>query len=205
MTNTFTVSGKVDTSQNGSQSAGLLQNGSWQSEHNLKGQFRKLFHFNETVKNYEYSVHFRKDKKTSKQEGCRKPMHIQAAVKKEVANLMAKGHFEKFNEVGEDAFLSPVVITHKNDGAVKVALDSIELKKQIIKRKTKPKKLRRRMQLPLLAELLDQISMKKSGNRGAQLYIWEIDLKYPLGNIALHKETSKHFVATIVGGKATSH
>ncbi len=61
------------------------------------------------------------------------------------------------------------------------------------------------MQLPLLAELLDQISMKMSGNRKPTLYISTIDLKYAFGQTALHKETSKDCVAAIVGGKATGH
>ncbi len=61
------------------------------------------------------------------------------------------------------------------------------------------------MQLPLLAELLNQISMKISSNRTKKLYISTIDLEYAFGQIALHRDTSKHCVAAIVGGKATGH
>ncbi len=121
---------------------------------------------------------------------------MQSAVEKEVKKLIDEGHREELAEVGEDTFVSPVVITHKNDGTVKNALDSTELNKQIIKKT---------MQLPLLAELLDQICMKISANRKATPYISTIDLKYSFGQIALHKETSKHCVAAIVGGKATGH
>ena len=59
--------------------------------------------------------------------------------------------------------------------------------------------------MPLFAELLDEISMKISGNRKAKLYISTFDFKYAFGQIALHKETSKHCVAAIVDGKATGH
>ena len=75
---------------------------------------------------------------------------------------MAKGHTEKPNEVGKDALVCPVVITHKSEGILKTALDSIELEKQIVKET---------MQLPFLSEILDQIYMKYSGNRKAELYI----------------------------------
>ena len=61
------------------------------------------------------------------------------------------------------------------------------------------------MQLPLLAELLDRISTKISGNRKAQLHVSTIDLEYAIGQIELHKETAKQCVAAIVEGKATLH
>ena len=117
-------------------------------------------------------------------------------MEKEVNKLIAEGHIGTLADVGADAFVSPVVITHKSDGTVKIALDSQELNKQIVKKTMQP---------PLLAELLDQISMKISGNREAKLYNSTIDLKYALSQIALHKETSKHCVAAIVGGKATGY
>ena len=47
--------------------------------------------------------------------------------------------------------------------------------------------------------------MKIGGNRQAQLHISTIDLDYAFGQIALHRETAKHCVAAIVGGKATGH
>ena len=59
------------------------------------------------------------------------------------------------------------------------------------------------MQMPWLSELLDQVSIKISGNRQAKLNVSTIDLEYAFGQIDLHEETSKHCVAAIVGGKAT--
>ncbi len=47
--------------------------------------------------------------------------------------------------------------------------------------------------------------MKISGNRKAQLHISPIDLDYAFGQISLHRDTAKHCVAAIVGGKATGH
>ncbi len=124
------------------------------------------------------------------------PIHIQKAVENEVKKRVKGGHLEKETEVGEDIFVSPEEITHKSQGTVKIALDSIEPNMQVVKKK---------MQLPLRAELLDQISMKISGNRQPQLHNSTIDLDYAFGQIALHKDAAKHCVAAIVGGKATGH
>ena len=148
------------------------------------------------MKNFEYNVQFKSDMTVSQQKGRRVPIHIQKAVETEVNKLVKGGQLEKLTEVGEDIFVSPVVITHKSDGTVKIALDWIELNKQIVKKT---------MQLPLLAELLDQISVKISGDRKAPLHISTIDLDYAFGQIALHRDTAKHCVAAIVGGKATGH
>ncbi len=132
----------------------------------------------------------------SQQKGRRVPIHIQSAVEKEVQKLIDGGHIERLTEVGEDVFVSPVVITHKSDGTVIIALDSVELNKQIVKTT---------MQLPLLAELLDRVSMKISKNPTAKLHVSTIDLDYAFGQIELHEATAKHCVAAIVGGKATGH
>ncbi len=98
--------------------------------------------------------------------------------------------------MGEDIFVSPVVVTRKSDGSVKIAIDEVELNRQIV---------RKTMQMPILAELLDQICMKISEGRGKPLYISTIDLQYAFGQISLHRETAKHRVAAIVGRKATGH
>ena len=76
----------------------------------LKGQFHKLFNVNTTVKDFEYNVQFRKDMTVSQQKGRWVPIHIQAAVEKELNKLIAECHIEKLSEVGEDAFVSPVVM-----------------------------------------------------------------------------------------------
>ena len=43
--------------------------------------------------------------------------------------LIDGGHVEKLIEIGEDTFVSRVVITKKTDGSVKIAIDSV---KQVI-------------------------------------------------------------------------
>ena len=87
------------------------------------------------------------------------------------------------------------MITKKSDGTVKkIAIDSVELSKQI---------LRKTMQMPILAELVDQISIKISFTKIKLLFISTMDLKYAFGQIKRHSETTKPCVAAIVGGTST--
>ncbi len=95
-------------------------------------------------------------------------IHIQKSVEAELEKLMKEGHIDNLDDVGEDVFVSPVVITRNSDGSVKIALDSVELNKQIV---------RKRMQMPMLAELLDQVSIKITSRRDKPLLISTIDLK----------------------------
>ncbi len=77
---------------------------------------------------------------------------------------------------------------------MKIAIDSVELNKQII---------RKTMKMPILAELMDQISVKISLGKGKLLFISTIDLNYAFEQIELHSETAKLCVAAIVGGTST--
>ena len=167
-----------------------------QLKRRVKEKFRNLFQVNNTVKNLEYDVQFKPKMEIKQQKGRRIPIHMQKAVETELEKLIKEGHVEKRQEVGEDIFVSPVVVTRKSDGSVKIALDAVELNRQIV---------RKTMQIPILAELLDQISIKISEGRGKPLFISTIDLKYAFGQNALHKNTAKHCVAAIVGEKATGY
>ncbi len=149
----------------------------------IKGQFNKLFRENCTVRNFQYSEQFKDDMVISQQKSLRVPIHIQSGVEKKIQKFI--------NEVGQDSFVSPVVITHKNDGTVKLALGSVEPNQQIVKKT---------MQLPLLAELLDPVSRKISKTRTDQLHVSTIDSADAFGQIELPKEMTKHYVAAIVGG-----
>ena len=66
----------------------------------------------------------------------------------EIDKLIKEGHIERLVEVGKDIFVSPVAVTRKSNGSVKIAEDAVELNRQIV---------RKTMQMPILAELLDQI------------------------------------------------
>ena len=50
------------------------------------------------------------------------PLHLQEDVGRELEKLIEAGPLEKINNVDEDCFVSPVVITVKNDKPVKIAM-----------------------------------------------------------------------------------
>ena len=83
-------------------------------------------------------------------------LHLQEAVGKEIEKLTKSGHLERVKQVDEDFFVSPGVITVKNDKSVKIALDSRKLNDSCIK--VRPHK-------PNMEELLDQISVEIAKDR----------------------------------------
>ncbi len=88
------------------------------------------------------------------------------------------------------------MIAKKSDNSIKIASEAKELNKQIIKK---------RMQMPNLDDLRDRSSIKIATNRDQELWASKIDFKYAFGQAKLAKETSKHCVFAIVGGRATGH
>ena len=84
------------------------------------------------------------------------PLHLQEDVGKELEKLIRTGHLEKINDVDEDCFVSPVVITVKSDKSVKIALDSRKLNDSCIKM---------RPHMPNMEELLNQISVEITRDR----------------------------------------
>ena len=61
------------------------------------------------------------------------PITLQEKVDKEIDELLAQGHIQKREESSNKYFVSPIVNTVKKDGSVKLALESRELNKQVIK------------------------------------------------------------------------
>ena len=102
------------------------------------------------------------------------PLHLQEDIGRELEKLIKAGHLEKINNVDEDCFVSPVVITVKNDKSVKIALDSRKLNDSCIKR---------RPHMPNMEELLNQISVEISRDRKLQLFMSKIDLDYAYGQM----------------------
>ena len=96
----------------------------------------------------------------------------------------------------EDCFVSPVVLTVKNDKSVNIALDSRKLNDSCIKR---------RPHMPKLEELLNQISVEITRDRTLQLLISEIDSEYAYGQMKLSKETSRQCVFAITGAKFSGY
>ena len=118
------------------------------------------------------------------------PLHLQEDVGRELEKLIKSGHLEKINDVDEDCFVSPVVITVKSDKSVKIALDS---------RKVNDSCIKMRPHMPNMEELLNQISVAITRDRTVQLFMSKIDSDYAYGQMKLSKETSRQCVFAITG------
>ena len=124
-------------------------------------KFTDLFENNETIKETEINIQLKPGHYPVKQKARPVPLHLQD-LGRELEKLIKTGHLEKINDVDEDCFVSPVVITVKNDKSVKIALDSRKLNDSCIK--MRPHK-------PNMEELLTQISVEIYRDRTLQLFI----------------------------------
>ena len=87
----------------------------------------KIFNENHTVNGVEVKIQLKDDSKLIQQKGRPIPIHSQQSVGKEINKLMRQRHIEKANNIDENCFVSPAVITVKKDKSVKFALDSRKL------------------------------------------------------------------------------
>ena len=72
----------------------------------------------------EVDIQLKDDAKLIQQKGRPIPIHLQQAVGKEIEKLKKLCHIEKAENIDENCFVSPAVITIKKDKSVKIALDS---------------------------------------------------------------------------------
>ena len=79
--------------------------------------------------------------------------------------LLKTGHLEKVKQVDGDCFLSPVVITVKNDKPIEIALDSRKLNNSCIKI---------RPHMPNMEEQLNEISVEITRDRTKKSIISKI-------------------------------
>ena len=109
------------------------ENNQSEKENIRKGKFRDLFENNETIKDTEIKIELKPGHYPVKQKARPVPLHLQEDVGKELEKLIRTGHLEKINDVDEDCFVSPLVITIKIDKSVKIAHDSRKLNDRCIK------------------------------------------------------------------------
>ena len=81
----------------------------------------------------------------------------------EIDKLLKQGHIEKLTEFSDKCFVSPIVITVKKDGSVKLALESRELNKQVHKNKH---------QMPNIEELMDTVGQTISEKKNRRLIFY---------------------------------
>ena len=58
------------------------------------------------------------------------PISLQDKLDKEIERLTKEGHIIRLQECSDKNFSSPIVITVKKDGSIKLALESRELNQQ---------------------------------------------------------------------------
>ena len=160
------------------------------------GKFRDQFETNETIKDTEINIQLKPGDYPNKQKARPVPLHLQEDVERELKKLFRTGHLEKINDVDEDCFVSPVVITVKSDKSVKIALDSRKLNDSCIKM---------RPLMPNLEELLNQISVEITRDRTVQIFISKIDLDYAYEQMKLSEETSRQCVFALTGGNFSGY
>ena len=105
-----------------------------------------------------------------------------------------EGYIVKLNKCDEDCFISPIVITRKKDGSIKLTLDSKLLSDQIIKNK---------YQMPNIHELIDNIALQLSNKDSGEVRFCNLDLKNAYSQLQLWTDTSKQLKFSIVSGETT--
>ena len=109
------------------------------------------------------------------------PITLQDKVDKEINKLLRQGHIEKLKECSDKYFVSPIVITVKKDGSVKLALESRKLNKQVHKNKD---------QMSNIEELMDTVGQTINERKPGNVYFSTMDLTYAYGQLPLSPETS---------------
>ena len=150
-----------------------------------------------TSKNHIDKPTFKQYFKPTQHKGRRVPLHLVDNVEKELKKLIDNKQIIKLENCSDEYFISPVVITVKNDNTKKLALVSKELNDAIHKNK---------YHMQSIDHLMDTISKKKLVNYKAkqvQNISQKVDLKFAYSQIPLPKDTQKQCNCNILGGNAT--
>ena len=165
---------------------------SWQTY--FSKQFSNLFSRVGKIRNYKVAAEFYENLTPVQQKGRRVPISLQEKVDAEIDKLLKQGHIEKLPECSDKYFVSPIVITVKKDGSVKLALESRELNKQVHKNK---------YQMPNIEELMDTVGQTISEKKQGDVYFTTMDLTYAYGQLPLNAETSIQCNFSLIGGRST--
>ena len=164
----------------------------WQKH--FSKQFHHLLHRVGRIRNYKMQAEFSKKLIPIQQKGRRVPITLQEKVDKEIDKLLEQGHIQKLEERSDKYFVSPIVITVKKDGSVKLALELRELNKQVHKHI---------YQMPYIEKLMDIVGQTISERKQADVFFSTMDLIYAYGQLPLSETSSKHCNFSLVGGRYT--
>ena len=114
------------------------------------------------------NTHFHEPLKPIQLKGRRVPLHLLELVKTELNRLKDKQHIKKLENCDEDRFISPKIITCKNEKTIMLALDSKFINKQIYKTK---------YQMPNIHELVDNVAAQIASDSVGEVWFTNLDLK----------------------------
>ena len=132
--------------------------------------------------------------RTKTTKGRRIPLQLQDSVEKELEKLIKNGNIERVNEIKDDVYIQPTVITVKRDKTVKIPLDAREMNENIKKDE---------YQMPNLDDLLNTLAETITTQKGEKVWFTSVDLKYAFGQVFLNPELAKHCNFAIIGGKTS--
>ena len=168
----------------------LAENNQSERREKVINSFPDMFENNETIKDAEINIQLKPGQYPVNQNARPVRLHLQEDVGHYLERLIKSRHLVKINDVDENCFVSPLVITVKSDKSVKIALDSRILNDSCFKS---------RPHMPNMEELLNQFSVEIARDRTMQFFISKIDLDYAYGQMKLSEETSRRGVFALTG------
>ena len=175
-----------------SQSNSNITSDSWKSHFQQK--YHRVFNRVGKAKSHKLFSTFKSPLVAIQEKGRRVPVHIQDKVGQEIQKLIHEGHVVRLNKCTSEHFISPIVITAKKDGSVKLAMDAKPMNDQIHKN---------HYQMPNLLELLDSAAQIITSDTPGDVWFTSLDLKYAFSQIPLSEEISRHCNFNIVCGEQT--
>ena len=148
------------------------------------------------MEGFKVKIQLKEDARLIQQKGRPIPIHLQQSVEKEINKLMKQGHIEKANNIDENCFVSPAVITVKKDKSIKIALDSRKFNEITIKRKAK---------WPNMEELISRISRKIADGPADEIWISKFDLDYAYGRLPISREARNLCIFAVTGENFTGY
>ena len=145
-------------------------------------------------KNHKVFTNFKYPLVPRQVKGRKVPIHIQDRVAKEIKQLVKQGHIEKLDKCTTDYFIAPIVLTAKNDGSIKLALNAKPMNAQIWKNK---------YQMPNIHKLVDSVAQIITEDVPGTVWFTSLDLKYAFSQLPLSSFTSSHCNFNILCGDAT--
>ena len=121
-------------------------------------------------------------------------MQLQEAVVKEIDKPLADGHIHRVEQINDEVFIQPVLVSVKRDKSVRIALDVRSLNNAIQKKK---------YQMPNMENLLEQVAGIVNSKEDGIVRFTSLDMLYAYGQTELHPETASHCYLQIIGERAT--